>query len=127
MIETHLLIQLFEILKAQPILTLFLIFGTGYLIGDIVQTFSRVGPTMALAGIVVTMMPMAVTYFFGRKVLKLNPVLLLGAITGAMNSDAALSVVTREAKSSVSALGYTGAYAFSSVLLAIARDLILVF
>ncbi len=95
--------------------------------GDIVQTFSRVGPTLILAGILVTMMTMGVAYFFGRKVLKLNPALLFGAITGAMTSGAALSIVTREAKSSVPALGYTGAYAFSSVLLAIAGGLILLF
>lgn len=95
--------------------------------GDIVQTFSRAGPTLALAGVVVTMITMVVAYIFGRMVLKLNPVLLLGAITGAMTSGAALSVITREAKSSVPALGYTGAYAFSSVLLAIAGGLILLF
>jgi len=173
MSEIDFFIQIFETLKAQPVLTLFLILGTGYLIGniritgfslgpvagvlfaglllghfgflmefglllfmagvglraggDIVQTFTRVGPTLVLAGIVVTMMTMGVAYFFGRKVLKLNPALLLGAITGAMTSGAALSVVTREAKSSVPALGYTGAYAFSSVLLAIAGGLILLF
>jgi len=54
-------------------------------------------------------------------------VLLFGAITGAMTSGAALSVVTNTAKSSMPSLGYTGAYAFANVLLTIAGSIILFF
>ena len=49
---------------------------------------------------------------------------LLGAITGAMTSGAALSTVNAAARSSVPALGYTGAYAFANVILTIAGTLI---
>jgi len=95
--------------------------------GDIVETFIQAGPKLMLAGIVVTVTPVALGYVFGRRVLKIPAVLLLGAITGSMTSGASLSVVTKEAKSSVPALGYTGAYAFANVLLTIAGSVILFF
>jgi putative transport protein len=95
--------------------------------GDIIETFAKTGPTLVLAGIVVTISPILVGYFFGRKVLKIPPVLLFGGITGAMTSGASLSVVTKAANSSVPALGYTGAYAFANVLLTVAGSIILFF
>ena len=61
------------------------------------------------------------------KVLNLEPVLLLGALTGAMTSGPALSLVTREAQSPVPALGYTGTYAPASILLTIAGTVIMRF
>jgi putative transport protein len=102
--------------------------GVGLRAGsDILETLATAGPVLVLAGIVVTMTPIFVGYIFGRKVLKINPVLLFGAITGSMTSGAALSVVTNAAKSSMPSLGYTGAYAFANVLLTIAGSIILFF
>ena len=95
--------------------------------GDIIETFAKAGPALVLAGIVVTMSPILVGYFFGRKVLKIPPVLLFGGITGSMTSGASLSVVTKAANSSVPTLGYTGAYAFANVLLTVAGSIILYF
>ena len=95
--------------------------------GNIVETFMAAGPVLVLAGIAVTIIPILVGYFFGRKVLKIHPVLLLGGITGSMTSGAALSVVTNEANSPMPSLGYTGAYAFANVLLTVAGSIILFF
>lgn len=95
--------------------------------GDIIATLLSSGPTLIIAGILITTIPVGLGYLFGRKVLKLNPVLLLGAITGSMTSGASLSVVTKEADSSVPALGYTGSYAFANVLLTVAGSIILLF
>ncbi len=50
--------------------------------GDIIETFMAAGPTLVLAGIMVTLTPILAGYFFGRKVLKIHPVLLFGGITG---------------------------------------------
>ena len=66
-----------------------------------------------------------VGYVFGSKVLSLNPVFLLGGITGSMTSGASLSIVTGEARSSLPSLGYTGAYAFANILLTVAGSVIL--
>jgi putative transport protein len=95
--------------------------------GNILETLAAAGPILVLAGIVVTTVPILVGYAFGRKVLGIHPVLLLGGVTGSMTSGAALSVVTGAAKSGVPALGYTGAYAFANVLLTVAGSVILFF
>jgi putative transport protein len=95
--------------------------------GDILETLAAAGPSLVVAGICVTIVPVVVGYAFGRIVLKINPVLLLGGITGSMTSGASLSVVTSAARSDVPALGYTGAYAFVNVLLTDAGSLILFF
>jgi putative transport protein len=93
--------------------------------GDIVETFMQAGPQLVLAGVAVTTFPVLIGYLFGRKVLGLNPVLLLGGITGSMTSGASLSIVTKAAQSNAPALGYTGAYAFANILLTIAGSVIL--
>lgn len=93
--------------------------------GEIIETLTTAGPVLILAGVSVTLIPVLVGYAFGRKVLRIHPVLLLGGITGSMTSGASLSVVTSAAKSPMPALGYTGAYAFANVLLTIAGSVIL--
>lgn len=95
--------------------------------GDIIETFMAAGPLLIIAGVMVTTIPILVGYFFGRKILKIHPVLLFGGICGSMTSGASLSVVTKEADSAMPSLGYTGAYAFANVLLTIAGSVILFF
>ena len=95
--------------------------------GQILETLVASGPALIIAGIFVTIIPIFVGYWFGRKFLKIEPVLLFGGITGAMTSGASLAVVTGAAKSSLPALGYTGTYAFANVLLMVAGSLILLF
>jgi len=102
--------------------------GVGVRAGSgILETLAASGLSLFLAGIAVTSVPVIVGYFFGRGVLSLNPVFLLGAITGSMTSGASLSIVTGAARSPLPALGYTGAYAFANVLLTIAGSVILLF
>ncbi len=85
--------------------------------GQIVATFLQAGPGLILASVLVVAGPLLLGYLFGRKVLRLPPVLLLGALTGAMTSAAAMSLVNSEANSTIPALGYTGTYAFANVIL----------
>jgi putative transport protein len=92
---------------------------------DILETFETVGPTLILAGITMTVVPMLLTFGVGRAVFKMNAALLLGAVTGAMTSTAALEQVRAQAKSPVPALGYVGTYAFANVLLALAGGVIM--
>ena len=65
------------------------------------------------------MRDLIVVLFFGRNVLKMNPVLLLGAITGAHNNTASLNVMIEEADSPTPVLGYAAPYAFANVLLTV--------
>jgi putative transport protein len=100
--------------------------GVGLRAGSgILETLADTGLSLFLAGVAVTSIPVAVGFLFGRSVLSLNPVFLLGAITGSMTSSPSLSVITSETRSSLPALGYTGAYSFANVLLTVAGSLIL--
>lgn len=102
--------------------------GVGLQAGSgILEAVASSGPSLFLAGAIVTSVPIFVGYAFGRWVLRINPVMLLGGITGSMTSGAALSIVNNEAGNSLPALGYTGAYAFANVLLTIAGSVILLF
>lgn len=89
-----------------------------------VHAFKTNGLNIFLAGIAVAMVPILIGFFFGRKVLKMNILLLLGSITGAHNITAALNMLTEEAESSVPALAYAVPYAFANVLLTIMGSLI---
>ena len=95
--------------------------------GGIISALQEQGVMIIVAGITVTIVPILLGYVVGHKILKISPALLFGAITGAMTSGAALSVVIKEAKSPVPALGYTGTYAFANVLLVVAGSLIMMF
>jgi putative transport protein len=93
--------------------------------GDIVAVVQESGLRLIGAGVLVTLVPVLAGYFFSTRVLKLNPAEAFGGVTGAMTSGAALSVVNAAAKSNVPALGYTGAYAFANVILAVAGTLLM--
>jgi putative transport protein len=94
--------------------------------GGIVSALGTVGPALFLCGVAVTCVPLIGGYFFGRLVLKMNPAVLLGALTGAMTSTPALGIVQQAAKSTVPALGYAGTYALANVLLTIAGTIIMI-
>ena len=56
---------------------------------------------------------------FGRLVLKMNHVLLFGALTGAETCTASLNAVKEEADSALPAIGYAVLYAIGNVLLTV--------
>ena len=88
--------------------------------GGIVEALRTAGPIIVTIGVVVTVTPLGIGYLFGRLGLKVNPAVLLGALTGAMTSTPALSIVQEAARSPVPALGYAGTYAFANILLTLA-------
>ena len=93
--------------------------------GGVVEALLSVGPVVILCGIIVLMTPVILGYLFGIFVLRLNPAVLLGALTGAMTSTPALTAVQEAAKSSMPALGYAGTYAFANVMLTVAGTIIM--
>lgn len=101
--------------------------GVGVTAGrQIIATIQTAGLSIFMCGVIIAVTPIFVGFIFGSKVLKLNPVLLMGAITGSLTSGAALSIVKNAARSDMPALGYTGAYAFANVILTIAGTIIAV-
>jgi putative transport protein len=75
------------------------------------------GPSLLVVGFVVALLPHVAALFFGRYVLKMNPVLLLGACAGAGTVTAALRAIQDEAGSKLPVLGYTVPYAVGNILL----------
>ncbi|MEM9294985.1 MAG: TrkA C-terminal domain-containing protein [Planctomycetota bacterium] len=99
--------------------------GVGLSAGaSILETLRSSGLPLVLTGAAVMVVPVAAGLVVGLGLMKMNPALLLGGITGAMTSTAAMRVVCGEAKSNVPALGYAGAYAIANIVLALCGYLI---
>ena len=75
------------------------------------------GISLVFVGLLVATLPHAMTILFGRYVLGMNPLILLGACAGAGTMTAALKAVQEEAHSKLPALGYTVPYAVGNILL----------
>jgi len=75
------------------------------------------GISLVFVGLIVASLPHITSILFGRYVLKMNPLILLGACSGAGTITAALRAVQEEAQSKLPALGYTVPYALGNILL----------
>ncbi len=75
------------------------------------------GPSLVVVSVLVALTPHLSAVLFGRYVLNMNPVLLLGACAGAGTATAALRAVQDEAGSKLPVLGYTVPYAIGNILL----------
>jgi len=109
----------------EPALWVFDTIGLAVFIGCVglaagpsfVSGLKSTGPGLLVAGLVVALVPHASAVLFGRYVLRMNPVLLLGACAGAGTATAALRAVQDEAGSKLPVLGYTVPYAIGNILL----------
>jgi putative transport protein len=75
------------------------------------------GLGLFFGGMVVTLVPLLAGLYFGRHVLKCNPLLLLGGLSGAQTFTPGLAAVQENSGSSIAVLGYSGAVAIAHVLL----------
>jgi len=75
------------------------------------------GVSLVFVGLVIAVLPHTVSILFGRYVLKMNPVIVLGACSGAGTITAALRAIQEEAQSDLPALGYTVPYAIGNIVL----------
>ncbi len=82
-----------------------------------VQGLREAGVGLFFGGMAVTMAPLVAGLVIGRYVLKLNPLLLLGGLAGAMTMTAALAAVQERSGSPVAVLGYSGTVALGHILL----------
>jgi len=109
----------------EPALWVFDTIGLAVFIGVVgigagpgfVDGLRRTGVMLAVVGLVVAFAAHLTAVLFGRFVLKMNPVVLLGACAGAGTSTAALRSIQDEAQSKVPVLGYTVPYALGNILL----------
>ena len=75
------------------------------------------GIGLLLGGIVVTMVPQIIGLLFGHFVLRMNPILLLGGLSGSQSVTAAMAALQERSGSPVPVLGYTPAYPIANILL----------
>jgi putative transport protein len=86
--------------------------GPGFVTG-----LQKTGVSLVIVGLICSLTPHIVTILFGRYVLRMNPLILLGACSGAGTITAALRAIQDEAQSKVPAIGYTVPYAIGNILL----------
>lgn len=82
------------------------------------------GVAVLLAGAVVAVLPLLAALAVGRWVLRMNPVILCGAIAGAQTQDAAMLAASDVAESSTPVLGFTVAYAVGNIMLTMIGPLV---
>jgi putative transport protein len=82
-----------------------------------VSGLQQSGPSLVLVGLIVAALPHTVAILFGRYVLRMNPLLLLGVCSGAGTVTAALRALEEISQSRLPALGYTVPYAVGNILL----------
>ena len=109
----------------EPALWVFDTIGLAVFIGVVglsagpsfVAGLRQMGPSLLLVGFIVAVTPHAAALLFGRYVLRMNPVMLFGACSGAGTVTAALRAIQDEAGSKLPVLGYTVPYAIGNILL----------
>jgi len=109
---------------AQWILTEFGLSAFAALVGlsagpKAVAAIQQQGIALLIGGAIVTLVPIVFALYFGRFVLKIHPVILMGALGGGQTVAASLSAVCEEADSMTPVLGFTVTYAISNILLAV--------
>jgi putative transport protein len=82
-----------------------------------IEGVKQAGIQILLGGMVVTLAPLVAGLYFGKYVLKVNPLLLLGAIAGSQTFTPALAAVQERSGSPIAVLGYSGTVAIGNVLL----------
>ena len=81
------------------------------------SALKETGLGLFLGGVVVTLLPLFIGLLFGHLVLRMNPILLLGALAGAQTVTAAMAAVQERSGSPVAVLGYATAYPVANILL----------
>src|SRR5262249_27132250 len=86
--------------------------GPGFVSG-----LKTTGVSLVFVGLICSLTPHIVSMLFGRYILRMNPLILLGACAGAGTITAALRALQEESGSKVPAIGYTVPYAIGNILL----------
>ena len=110
----------------EPALWIFDTLGLGVFIAVVglsagpgfIDGLKRAGISLLFVGLAMVVTAHLAAVLFGRFVLKMNPVILLGACAGAGTSTPSLRALQDAAQSETPVLGYTVPYAIASIVLA---------
>jgi len=84
-----------------------------------VHAMQEHGLALVFAGVVITLVPPIVALYVGRYLLKLHPMILLGALAGAQTEAASMNAIIEASQSQTPVIGFTVCYAVSNVLFAV--------
>lgn len=84
----------------------------------------RYGVALPVAGVAVALVPGLFSLYYGKYVLKMPPVILIGALCGRQASTPAINAVTLAAGNNVPVLGYTVPYTIANILLTLAGPVV---
>jgi putative transport protein len=93
---------------------------TGITAGPIfLSALREAGLGLLFGGMAVTLLPQIVGLLVGHLVLRMSPILLLGALAGSQTVTAAMAAIQERSGSPVAVLGYTPSYPVANILLTI--------
>jgi putative transport protein len=81
------------------------------------SAIAEAGIGLLFGGMIVTITPMVVGLYFGRYILGMNPILLLGGLAGAQTMTAGMAALQDRSGSTVAVLGFTPAVPIGHILL----------
>ena len=107
---------------------IFFLSGVGVDAGSkMIETLNNTGINLLFMAVAVTVIPMFITLLFGRYILKLNFLRLLGALTGSMTSTPALSAIEPLTKTNAPQVAYATVYPIALILIIIMSQVIILF
>lgn len=107
---------------------IFFLAGVGTDAGTkMIDAINNNGLNLFFMALSITVIPMFITLFFGKHVLKLNFLRLLGALTGSMTSTPALSAIESLTKTNAPQVAYATVYPIALILIIIVSQLIILF
>src|SRR5690606_27514456 len=87
--------------------------------GQMVETLQKFGAPLFLAGLAVTIIPMAIALPVAMRFLKMNILQSLGGICGGMTSTPALGALTASTDSQVPVVSYASAYPVALIMMTV--------
>lgn len=84
---------------------------------DALRLIAEYGLVLPVAGILISIIPAAISLFIGHRLLRLDMPILLGAVAGQHCSTPTIMALTNAAGNGTPVIGYTITYAISNVLL----------
>lgn len=93
--------------------------------GQMVETLQKFGAPLFLAGLAVTIIPMAIALPIAMRFLKMNILQSLGGICGGMTSTPALGALTASTDSQVPVVSYASAYPVALIMMTVFAKLLI--
>jgi putative transport protein len=86
---------------------------------SLVETVMTSGPSLFLAGMMITLLPMVAVFLLAGRIFKLNNLQALGGICGGMTSTPALGAITARTDSQLPVLSYATAYPVALIVMTV--------